>query len=119
MPDARLPTTILDLQRRVEGLPARRKAAERLATIRAFRQMALGAAAQQQRALEGIVCTQQTFDSANLREPQAAVGRNTKMASRLLKDLIDIEAVDKRAIDNTFHDLQTGAAKAVSTMEQE
>jgi hypothetical protein len=110
---------ILDLQRRVEALPARRKAAERLATIRKFREVSLAAAAQQQRALEGIACTQETFDAANLREAHATVGRNTKTASRLLKALAEIEAIDKHAIDSIFQDLQTGTAKALSIVEQE
>lgn len=119
MPDVRVPTAILDLRRQLESLPERRKAAERLATIRTFGQMALGAAAQQQRALEAIICTDQTFDAANLKDARAAVGRNVKTATRLLKELTGIEAVDKGVIESMFQDLQAGAAKAVSTVEQE
>jgi hypothetical protein len=119
MPDARVPSTIVSLQHRVEVLPARRKAAERVATIRKFNQIVLAAAAQQQRAKAAIACTRQTFGTANVKDAHLAVGRSAKTAARLLKELTDIEAVDKRAIDNAFQDLQTSTARAVSAVEQE
>lgn len=119
MPEARLPSAILDLQRRVETLPVRKKAIERLGTIRLFNQIVLAAVAQHERAQAAIVCTQRTFSTADIKSAQSAIERNVKTAARLLRDLTYIEAVDKRAIDNQFQDLQASAAKATSAVEQE
>lgn len=112
-------SSIMELKARVDVLPVRRGAVQRISTIRRFIQIANGAVVQRTRAREGVDCTVRTFPGADLSDSVAALTSGARATADLLKRLSGADSLDSDGIDTAFQVLESTASRALKSVERE